>query len=56
MVYTRQWLVWLPHGGFRLRRAENFSPMSIGAPQEEHLMANLVPPCVQKRRSDRLSW
>ena len=35
---------------------QNFSPTSIGAPQEGHPSANLVPHCVQKRRSDRLSW
>src|SRR5215467_606365 len=35
---------------------QNFSPTSIGAPQEGHLMASVVPHWVQKRRSDRLSW
>ena len=35
---------------------QNFSPTSIGAPQEGHPGANLVRHCVQKRRSGRLSW
>jgi hypothetical protein len=35
---------------------QNFSPTSIAASQEGHLMASVVPHCVQKRRSDRLSW
>ena len=35
---------------------QKFSPTSIGAPQEGHPVANLVPHCVQKRRSGRLSW
>src|SRR5262245_4863901 len=35
---------------------QNLSPTSIGAPQEGHPTANVAPHCVQKRRSDRLSW
>src|SRR5262249_36758936 len=35
---------------------QDLAPTSIGAPQEGHPTTNLAPHCVQKGRSDRLSW